>query len=196
MARGWRAGPYTERMTTRQFDPFRLDVEVFAKESGELEGQWPLQQFDRVADAAPQGVPATDEVAWSVRGERRPLRGGEAQTWLHLRAAARVPLVCQRCLGPVTAPLDVGRSLMFVHGEDAAAALDAQTDDDVLPMARALDLRELIEDELLLALPLVPRHEVCPQPLPLPVPIDEEPADAEPNPFAVLAALKPRGATT
>jgi uncharacterized protein len=36
----------------------------------------------------------------------------------------------------------------------------------VLALEPALDLKELVEDELLLALPLVPRHEVCPEPLP------------------------------
>ena len=178
-------------MTTRSFDPFRLDVGAFAKEAGELEGGWPLEQFDRVADASLQGVPVGAEVAWSVRGERRELRGGEGQTWLHLRASASVSLQCQRCLAPVAVPLDISRNFMFVHGEDAAAALDADTEDDVLPLARALDLRELIEDELLLALPLVPRHDLCPQPLVASAP--DEPADERPNPFAVLAGLKPGG---
>ena len=48
--------------------------------------------------------------------------------------------------------------------------------------------RELIEDELLLAMPIVPRHEVCPEPLVATV--DELPDDPAPNPFAALAALK------
>ena len=58
-------------------------------------------------------------------------------------------------------------------------------------LTRALDLRELIEDELLLAMPLVPRHEVCPEPLP--VRTDEDMPDDAPNPFAALAALKRPG---
>ena len=58
--------------------------------------------------------------------------------------------------------LHIEKALRFVHGEDAAAELDADSDDDVLASSRSLDLRALIEDELLLALPLVPRHEACP----------------------------------
>ena len=59
-----------------------------------------------------------------------------------------------------------GRSIRFVHGADLAQQLDEESEEDVLALSAALDLRELIEDELILALPLVPRHDVCPQPLP------------------------------
>jgi len=90
----------------------------------------------------------------------------------------------------MTVLLEAERSIFFVEGEDAAAALDAESEDDVLALTPALDLEALIEDELLPALPLIPRHGVCPEPLPRPF-IDEDgaavPAD---NPFAALAALK------
>jgi uncharacterized protein len=91
--------------------------------------------------------------------------------------------------------LQVERRLRFVHGEDAAAQLDAQSEDDVLALTRALDLRELIEDELLLALPIVPRHEVCAEPLPVAIDAEADaPAgDPAPGPFAALAALKRDG---
>ena len=178
-------------MTTREFDPFRLDVVAFAKEAGELRGRWPLAQFDRIAESAVPGAPVTpaDEVSWSVRGERRQLRGGDAQTWMHVEAATHVSLECQRCLRPVDVPLQTARNFLFVHGEDAAAQLDADSEDDVLAVTRALDLRELIEDELLLAMPIVPRHEVCPEPL-VAAADDDAPAEDKPNPFAALAGLK------
>ena len=178
-------------MTEREFDPLRLDVAAFAKEAGELHGRWPLQQFDRVTDASTRDTPVTEELAWRVRGERRTLRGGEPQTWLHLSALGEVPLQCQRCLRPVVIEVQVERSFLFVHGEDAAAQIDNDIEEDVLPITRALDLRELIEDEVLLALPIVPRHEACP--IPLVADPAEAPADGAPNPFAVLAALKPGG---
>jgi uncharacterized protein len=178
-------------MTVREFDPFHLDVAAFAKESAVLEGRWSLQRLDRLHAAAhaETRLGDNDEVTWQASGELRRVSGGESQPWLHLKASARVALQCQRCLGPVATPLEVDRRFLFVHGEDAAAQLDADSDDDVLALTRALDLRELVEDELLLALPLVPRHESCPQPLPRP----ESPALADevrPNPFAALAAFK------
>ena len=176
-------------MTTREFDPLRLDVAAFAKDEGRLDGRWPLRDLVRLHDAAhTEALPGEgDDVAWQARGEWRRT-GGEGQPWLHVTASARMALVCQRCLGPVEERLDVARSFLFVHGEDAAAQLDADSEDDVLALTRALDLHELIEDELLLALPLVPRHGVCPEPLPLADEADVE--DDKPNPFAVLAALK------
>jgi len=177
-------------MAAREFDPLRLDVAAFAKEAGRLEGHWPLARFDRIAASAAAGVSVTaaDEVVWSARGEQRQLRGGEHQTWLHLDAAAHVSLECQRCLKPVSVALKISRNFLFVHGEDAAAQLDADSEDDVLAITRALDLHELVEDELLLALPIVPRHEVCPEPLA--VAGDDESAEEKPNPFAALAVLK------
>ena len=180
-------------MKPRPVDPLRLDVESFAQEGGRLEGDWPLRTLERVADVAhPDAPPAdTDLVHWRAEGESRPVRGGAPQTWLHLHASGRLSLVCQRCLGPVETLIDAERSFLFVEGEDTAAQLDADTEDDVLPLTRALDLRELVEDELLLALPLVPRHELCPEPLP--AAHDDEPGDERPNPFAALAALKRGG---
>jgi uncharacterized protein len=176
-------------MNPRDFDPLRLDVTAFAKDAGQLEGRWPLHDLLRLRDAshAEARLGEGDDVAWQARGEWRRA-GGEGQPWLHLKASARMALVCQRCLGQVVEPLDVTRTFLFVPGEDAAAQLDADSEDDVLALTRALDLRELIEDELLLALPLVPRHGVCPEPLPLVQ--DPDIADDPPNPFAVLAALK------
>lgn len=180
-------------MKSRPVDPRRLDVEAFAKEGGTLDGEWPMASLDRLADAAhPEARPGEAELAqWHVEGEARPVKGAPPQTWLHVTARARLALVCQRCLGPVDTPLEAGRSFMFVADEDTAARLDAETEDDVMVLTRALDLRALVEDELLLALPLVPRHELCPQPLPLEH--GDEAGQAPANPFAALAALKQRG---
>ncbi|MFT3664768.1 YceD family protein [Piscinibacter sp.] len=181
-------------MKPRVHDPLRLDVEVFAKDAGRLEGRWPLAGFARLAESAhAQARPgAADPVAWQARGEQRAQRGGAAQTWLHVEAEAEVQLECQRCLQAVAVPLAVRRSFLFAPDEPTAAAIDADSEDDVLVLTRALDLHELVEDELILALPLVPRHDVCAQPLAVPAPAEEAQAE-RPHPFAALAALK-RGA--
>lgn len=181
-------------MKSRPTDPRRLDVEALARDGGALEGEWPLAQLERLADCAHADTPpaAGDRVHWRCRGELRAMRGGEPQVWLHLEAQTALALVCQRCLGPVPTDLRGERSFHFVAGEDAAAALDADAEDDVLALTRALDLLELVEDELLLSLPLVPRHEVCPQPLTTSV--ADPGAEAVPeHPFAALAALKRQG---
>ena len=89
----------------------------------------------------------------------------------------------------------MSRWFRFVHDEKTAAELDADSEDDVLMLTRHLDAQELLEDELLLALPLVPRHDECPHPLALPADEllpDGHDEDALPHPFAALAALKAR----
>jgi uncharacterized protein len=61
----------------------------------------------------------------------------------------------------------------------------------VLALERALDLHELVEDELLLVLPMVPRHETCTPPAGAatpPAPADD--AQAAPHPFAALAGWR------
>lgn len=179
-------------MNPRDFDPSRLDVAAFAKAAGEIEGVWPLSSFDRLRESAVAvAVPVEGGgVAWRARGESRALRNGENQVWLHAHAETVVPLECQRCLQAVAVNVAIERSFLFVHGEDAAAQLDTDSEDDVLAITRALDLHELIEDELLLALPIVPRHEVCPEPLVPPPTGEDELFDQKPNPFAALAALR------
>jgi uncharacterized protein len=208
-------------MSSRSFDPTRLDVQAFAVEGGVLAGRWPLRNFVRVAELAADesdesaavaedestlatrvgstaadgkgstGARADNEVAWAAEGESRPVHGASPQVWLHLTAEAAVSLQCQRCLAAVSVPVEVRRSFRFVPGEDAAAQLDAASEEDVLALTRALDLHELIEDELLLAMPLVPLHTLCPTPLPIP-PADDI-SDERPNPFAVLAGLRREG---
>ncbi|GLS97662.1 hypothetical protein GCM10007918_49540 [Piscinibacter gummiphilus] len=179
-------------MKSREFDPLRLDVAAFAKDGGALEGEWPLAELERLAESVlPGTVASAPAVTWRLTGELRAAQGGESQVWLHAVAHATVQLECQRCLKPMTEALAAERSFQFVHGEDAAADLDADSEDDVLALTRALDARELVEDELLLELPIVPRHDVCPDPIP--VVADDLPEEAAPNPFAKLAALKRGG---
>lgn len=177
----------------RQHEPLRLDVASFATEGGALSGQWPGAELSRLAESQspPQDV-ALPQVQWQAQGERRAVTGGEAELWLALSADTRVWLTCQRCLQPFEVPLGLARRIRFVRGEAQAEALDADSEEDVLALSRTLDLRELVEDELLLALPLVPRHGTCPQPLPMSAGDEPEAGEtaARENPFAVLKSLK------
>lgn len=174
-------------MKERDLDPRALDLPAWCKAAGTLQGQWPLASMARLSDsfcAASDG-----SVAWRARGWLMPVLGGEAELWLELEGDAEVPLECQRCLQPMTEHLAVQRRFRFVRNEDDAARLDEECEDDVLALPARLDLQALLEDELILALPIVPRHGVCPDPLPLPAeeaPQEEAPA---PKPFAALAAL-------
>ena len=103
-----------------------------------------------------------------------------------------MPLTCQRCLGPVDIPVVVDRDFRFVSSEEQAEAEDEEAEEDVLALSREFNLQELIEDEMLMELPVVPRHEICPTEVKLAAQdVDFEAAQAEkPNPFAALAGLK------
>ena len=178
-------------MSGRATDPRRLDVAAFAAAAGTLDGQWPLSSLTRLPEAPTQ----EGNVAWSVRSFSRGPAGGPDGPWLELTAEACVRLACQRCLQDVDVPLSIERSFRFVADEALASALDADAEEDVLALPQRLDLHALLEDELLLGLPLVPMHETCPQPLPSGAAL--EPAATDPtenseraNPFAALQALK------
>ena len=184
-------------MRERPFHPGHLDVEAFAQRAGMLSGHLSLRELPRLLEAAhPEALPGQADLAtWQAVGERRHARGAADQTWLHLQASAQMFLVCQRCLAPVEARLVVDAHFRFVAGEAEAAQADIDAEEDVLASTRALDLPALVEDELLLALPLVPRHTTCPQPLAAgrgPAIEAEETASDRQRPFEVLAGFKAR----
>ncbi len=177
----------------RALDPLRLDVASFALAEGRLDGDWPLARMPRLlADALPLSdhSPARS-VHWSARGSHKAVAGGDAEIRLHLQARTALQLTCQRCLQPMTVQLAVQPSLRFVHGETQAEALDEDSDEDVLALTPFVDLLRLTEDELILALPLVPRHETCPEPLPMSVGEEDlQQADDSEHAFAALASLR------
>jgi uncharacterized protein len=176
----------------KDFSARKLDVKAFAMERGELAGHDSVSMHPRLLAEA-QGLGADRPVAWSAQGELRDPQHVQPQVWLHLTAQAELPMTCQRCLNPVDVTVQVQRSFRFVADEQTAAAEDDESEEDVLALSRSFDLVELIEDELLMELPPVPRHEVCPEPVQMTSadPAFEE-APEKANPFAMLGQLKVR----
>ena len=88
----------------------------------------------------------------------------------------------------------VDRSFRFVPDEQTAAAEDDESEEDLLALSADFDLMELIEDELLMELPVAPRHAVCPVPVPMAVadPDFERQTEAVESPFALLRKLTTR----
>jgi uncharacterized protein len=182
------------------WNPSRLDARRFAEACGELRGEVQVMDLIRLREDLHAGgeAAATGPVTWQARAELRPAaQGGAPAAWMHLEASAEVPLTCQRCLGPVQAKLMVDRWFRFVATEAVAEAEDDDCEEDLLALEPRPSLIELLEDELLMALPLVPMHETCPVAVPM-ASADRSDADetmpARPNPFQALAQLKrPRG---
>ncbi len=185
-------------MSERPRDPRALALQAFCKDAASLQGSWPLSGMQRLA--AGFSAPSDGSVTWQAKGSTLAVTGAEAELWLDVQADTRVPLQCQRCLATLVQPLALNRRMRFVRNEAEAARLDELLDDDVLTLPARLDLHELLEDELILALPLVPRHaDECPEPLPAlaayMAPEAEGPpgqSSDTPHPFAALAALRGR----
>lgn len=167
-----------------------LDVMALCRNAARVEGQSPLAHMPRLNSSLFEGA-CEPTAAWIAQGSLHPAAGGEPEVWLHLQARMAVALQCQRCLQPVTEALIVDRRFRFVRSEAEAERLDEESDDDVLVLEPRLDLTALLEDELILGLPLVPRHLVCPMPL-LPPGAVLAQDESAPHPFAALAALRGR----
>ena len=171
-------------------------MKAFAREGVALSETTPLQNLERLVEET-QGLQADSAAQWEARGELRPRAGAEDEVWLHLQAQATVPLTCQRCMGAVQTPLKVDQWYRFVASEDIAMAEDDQAEEDLLVMEPQFNLLAVLEDELLMALPLVPMHDECPvapklqaDEAPGPEAAGEGELGAKPSPFAVLAQLK------
>ena len=177
-------------MGRRERDPRHIDVAAACVQGWQLGGPSPLATLGRLLEP---GVPAGNDlpVEWSAAFAERQVHAGRPEKRLHLTISARVARECQRCLQPVLLPLEVDREMLFVDDEATAAELDAEAEEDVLVASAQFDLLGLVEDELLLALPIVPRHDTCPAPLQAPA--TDAPEEPRANPFAALAALKRGG---
>lgn len=174
---------------SRPLQPSRLNLVALAQAGQPLTGQTPLSDLSRLAADVPAEAPAVPPVQWQALAQLRARPGGSDQLWLHLQARAQVPLVCQRCLAPEVETLEVDRWFRFVESEAVAEAEDDEAEEDLLAMVPQFDLPALLEDELLMALPLVPMHDRCPE-APAFKAGDAPPAGERPHPFAALAQLR------
>ena len=101
---------------------------------------------------------------------------------LRLAVDGSVRLECQRCLGNVDLPLRFEVRLELAASE--AELLTADDDIERVVAGREMSVAVLVEDEVILALPMVPKHEQCR--------VAEAKRGAEPSAFQALAALKKR----
>lgn len=83
--------------------------------------------------------------------------GAEGEPQLHLVVTGAVPLVCQRCLGSLELPVSIDVTLTMIRNDLEAGVL-ADPFDTVLLADGELEPEQVVEDEVLAALPLVPKH--------------------------------------
>ena len=96
-------------------------------------------------------------------------------------------LTCQASLEAFRHEISVDDRLVLVDEESQLPPVEEESDtEDYLVADEPLDIRDLVEDAVLLALPMVPRKPGLEEPREG----DGTPAVERPNPFAALASLK------
>ncbi|WP_068545223.1 23S rRNA accumulation protein YceD [Thalassotalea crassostreae] len=106
-------------------------------------------------------------------------------------AETQVALTCQRCNEPFQQELKVKYCYSPVKDEDSAEQLPSHYDTVVLDENGEVNLRELVEDELIIAIPLIPKHNLSECSAKADTSWGELPDTLEkPNPFDVLKNLK------
>lgn len=153
-----------------------IDGLEFAKAGSRLQGSWPVSAFKRLRDAL-----RSDEgtLAYELRGLPE-LQGRPA---LRLKVDGALQLTCQRCLGSLVFPLRIEVPLLLAatQAEIDAEPLAAEGPESIVA-GKEMPVQALVEDEVLLAIPIAPRHETCAAGV-------EASTGTRPTPFAGLRGL-------
>ena len=131
--------------------PDFVDPWHFADIGKRISGSFSLETLPRLTPLLMEaGGEAVFEFVFSRDERNRARLDGQVQAVLELE--------CQRCLSPVSIPVDVSFALVVVEGIEEAEQLPDSVDPLMMGESK-MRLSELVEDELLLSLPQVPRHE-------------------------------------
>ncbi|WP_020559348.1 YceD family protein [Thiofilum flexile] len=171
----------------------RLPVEInpfrYVEQRRELSGIMPLREMSRLVEMALDSSGDFQvELVFSLSETHLPMVKGSVQ--------GQIQVECQRCLQPMTLTINHPIEVVFTRSETDRRPEEAGYESWVVE-DDSLYLRDFVEDELLLAMPLIPRHDSC-QPLkPLiegyeddAVNNESDPTEEKKNPFAVLKNWK------
>ncbi len=156
------------------------DAFKFAAEGRPVEGKVAVAALSRLVDLvdAPDG-----EVSYAVVGAQ----GADGRWELHLALEGVLQLKCQRCLAGMKWPFEIRSVLLLVRSQDEIPEDELEdASRDAIEVLPDMDVLALVEDEILLAVPVVPRHERCEPPAPAG-------GSGKESPFAVLAGLRKPG---
>lgn len=182
-------------MSEGKLDP--VEPEQLAATGRVLEGRFRIGTLDRLT--AQLAGPEREWLALEARYHIGCDRDGHGRLVVSGEATVRVPLECQRCLEPVPTDLVATFSRVIVDSEAEADEVPVELD-PLLRERRLLDVAALIEEELMVSMPQVARHERVGDCGALAresalEPLDDEPTEpAEPaptqKPFQVLSGLR------
>ena len=136
-------------------DPFEL-----VRRRASLQGPTPIEEMPRLLDVLAE-VPGVDQLQWQASFETLG-DGVYSYPCLTMVCEAQLNVPCIRCLEGIEHSVRVDRHFRLVRSDTEAAALDPEASDhDVMAVDDQWHLLDILEDELLLALPMMPRHENC-----------------------------------
>ena len=157
-----------------------IEPQVFATQSKTLFGGVDLCDLDERVHS-PDIINLSSKLQYQIKGGvdkwQRP--------FLDLSITGDLKLCCQRCMQPVDFALDeLARIVLFSDEHQLDEAMLADEELEGILLEDELDIFNLLEDQILMALPISPKHNDC----------DNKQLDAinqdKPNPFAALTGLK------
>jgi uncharacterized protein len=172
---------YTRPMSPPWSQP--LDVDRLARGEAEIEFDVPLAELPRLKARIPG-------IGGSVRGAVRFGRQSEFAV-AEISLAGKATLQCQRCMQAMELPLESTTHVALIFAEADAAEVPEEME-PVLARSGSISTGELVEEELLLALPIVALHEElreCAVPPAAPLVAAEAAEHVTQRPFAGLAEL-------
>jgi uncharacterized protein len=159
-----------------------IDAFEFCRLKERREGNFVVTNMHRLAEDT---LDKSGTIHWSLQGGSNCLE----HPTLKLSVSGTVQLMCQRCLKPFSFDIDSESTLVLAEDEESVDAIDALVADDtvdVIAGSKSLNIAQLIEDEALLALPLSPKHSVCPDQAKK----DISESERKTSPFAILKSVK------
>lgn len=163
--------------------PTEIDPFLCADQNRRYELAFKADDFSRILDDLKDGSqPINAELEFSRDGKIIKLMG---------RIYGHLMLQCNACLEDIDFPVDIDVNLAIIRDEAMVELLDDDVDPCLLDEDN-LSLKQVVEDELVIVMPYVARHDQCPTELPTTSKTDDFTleTDDKPNPFEALKDLK------
>jgi len=167
--------------------PGTIDPIQLAERGAHLVGTLSLKNMPRLVQGSLNG---SSDVRVDLTFERQE---GQNVYIMHGTLGVSLQVICQRCLEPMELPLTASPWLILVKSGEPLVEPERET--EVLVADKPIPLQEVVEQELLLALPMVPMHdpERCPvkvKPVGSSNPETSSRPREQTNPFSILRQLK------
>lgn len=126
-----------------------IDSLEFAQSGEHLQGVAEIAALERLHEHLNSRA---GQLAWRLDG----IADHAGKPALRIGVAGTLDLICQRCLEGYVFDINTD-SILVLDDEDSTRPIDDDTV-ETIPIDRALDVTALVEDEVILALPMAPRH--------------------------------------